>query len=320
MGNVLIIGDTHFSPKQHGRHKDYMASSLRLMQHLQETAHNINNESGLDGIIILGDIFGVSETILSSKHPTYTVALMAFFRALNTIAPVYAVKGNHDMNKGGSTTWDAYHAGGLIRHPKHIDHGSVRYHIQDYGHDTNPSYDIKEDAINIVCAHGEFATAASDPAPHWMNPTIVDINPAYQNIDAVISGHIHTPAPPHTSTHVSGGKDITLLYPGSPARTHTPIPDVYYILITSQGDMSLHPLGLWPLDEEFNPTDTPDAAHQDADSRTLALQEALQDAIGGHINTPDLLQQLESIASSIYNITPQGYSLARTYLTDAINN
>ena len=264
-GAHIIIGDTHFSPKQVSSHHDYRASSLRLMIHIVRLLQDVKKQYRSVAVTFLGDIVGTKEN--TPADPQFRFELFNFFRLINSICEsVTTVRGNHDF--GENPMFLELEVAGFVTNPKWLDvqfevspgtMETVRYHLVNYGNAKSASFDFGNVDYQIALCHQELQI----PGYSWYDgKDAVDATSLtnFKGLSLVVCGHLHEPWRSFETFPIAAGLDeaseCEMFYPGSPARVARTenYNDCKYVLTTVQNgavDVSVHDFGLWPASEEF---------------------------------------------------------------------
>ena len=198
---IAFVGDLHASDTTpQSRIDDYPRAILRKMDGIRELRHKWN----FDAIVWLGDIFHQKRSARVSDW--LRQRLMEKFDSMDV--PNFVVPGNHDMGPRGIDSLDHQPLGtlavsGIITVLNDITSSRVGVWIvpRPYSaeRDADPSYySLTEKEKNfiannykapiIMVAHGSLLPAGEE-RPY---PTVnVDKIPGIEQLDALISGHIH---------------------------------------------------------------------------------------------------------------------------------
>lgn len=311
-GTLIVVGDTHLSPKYVGSHRDYIASGFKVLEKIREHVLEYKAD-GKVSLMILGDVFGVNET--NMKDEWYLLQLNRWFVQMNHLTEnrVFAVRGNHDM--GEYTTFDYAEDMGWIKNPDDIDYTDssgknvyARFHILNYGHESRKLRD-EVGIYNIVFGHNDYQIAGltnwyQNEASKWNgNHVAVKEMKNVENVSQIVSGHIHTPSTdPNIFESMPDGHTINVFYPGSPARVAERVSDVWYLTYAPEADdanLQLHKFGLWGIEEEFNPrakSDEQIMKEKDKAEKVARLNEALEMLMSTHtLERLDIRTQIDKI-------------------------
>ena len=261
-GNVLVIGDLHFSSSYEGQHIDY---TYECYTNMERIAAIVKAEKP-SCIIFLGDLMGVSERQIKDRQ--FLMRVIMFFNYLNekTKGRVYSVKGNHDF--GDFTDFDMLIGLGLCKNPKYVDYFGkngleIRFHLVNYGDEKKPLELSKEEdcASDVVLGHAEYYI---DGVTNWYsakNGLEVSQLKNFCGVSLIFSGHIHTPSDEVLYANMYDGSTVGLFYPGSPSRTAERFDDCWYIIFKysedeDQSDYEAKLFGLESADKVFYPKET----------------------------------------------------------------
>lgn len=250
----IVISDLHVSDKPSRVHVDYMRDCI---EHLTEITELIR-DNNITHVFLLGDLIGrTTERNLQSRGTLmYMMVVLQTWNAL-TNNQVYSVRGNHDYSTH-LTDFEMFVSLGLVRNPSHVDVGSVRFHLVNYG-EQERSLDIHPEFYNVALTHTELHVAGMTP---WIlrSKEAVDIETLdnFYGIDFIIGGHIHIPSPKVVSTYIKD-REISLVYPGCKLFTayeRNPWTSTYAIYFdTDENDVKMgqFEFKIRPHDELFNP-------------------------------------------------------------------
>lgn len=243
---IGFIGDLHLSDRVTGRHKDYYANCMEVLNKITEA---IEAEK-LTHLFLAGDIFGTHEHTLKTME-----ARSAIFEKIakwNTLlnGELYSIRGNHD-SAAKTTDFDLLVATHLLKTTPetgycYVDIGGYRVHMIDYGND-NAKVVIDETRGNLALMHSYLRIPGKVDLMNIKQAINLDSLVNLKGIDLVIGGHYHTPSPGYLTTQIEG-KDISLMYIGCPTRpsaadTWT---ETYMLVATSVDDG----LGQYTLSEQ----------------------------------------------------------------------
>ena len=330
-GKVLIIGDLHFSDVYTGKHKDYLGNCFSILGRLTKTIE----EQKPSAVILLGDLIGWTETNIRDRE-----CFAMFCKALkewNTICPVYSVRGNHDMK--GYPDFNFLSEFGIIINSEqcggYVDYYNAegtelkaRLHLVDYAAESRVLDYPKDDKVNnIVLGHNNYVIKG---LTNWYQEhdgielaTLSNFN----QVDMVISGHIHNPSPEFVSTQIAGGKDCQLFYPGCPTR---PVKDKFIYemcwlvgieLNSSTGliDILTDEFKLDSVEDTFISDDSfieeKDEEALQEEVRKEALKEVLDDLLKYRMLGGDLIGQINNIP----NASNEAKEIATQYLQTVFN-
>ena len=209
--NIGIIGDLHLDDRKVGKHKDYLANCLYVLDRIDE----LITQKALTHLILLGDIFGNTQHVV--QRQSTRVLFTQYFARWNKQLQghLYAVKGNHDQG-AYTTDFDLLCAAGLVQTPSEADIGEYRFHFLTYG-ETDRKIQLAQGKENVVLAHAQFMIEGQTDyirAPGGQELSDM-LNLA--GVSLVVCGHIHNPSYNYLSTSIGGNK-VYLYYPGCPTR------------------------------------------------------------------------------------------------------
>ena len=155
-GEVLAIGDLHFSDVFEGKHKNYLENCCKVLRQILELVE----ERKPKAVVFLGDIVGWSDTNIRSRE--VLSMFCSFFRKLHESCRVFVVRGNHDMK--GYPDFQFLVDLGFVEVCTYFDYyknsdesiaPEIRFHIVNYGEEDNPK-DYYEGISNVAFAHNNF--------------------------------------------------------------------------------------------------------------------------------------------------------------------
>lgn len=333
VGNeVMIVGDLHFSDVFTGKHKDYLENCCWVMGQITKKLEDEKPSA----LVLAGDLIGWSETNIKSRE-----VLSMFIKVLkewNSVCPVYAVRGNHDM-KGYPDFNFLEELGMIITSAEcegYFDYYAtddaskpeVRFHLVDYKQESRP-LDIHEDCSNIVIGHNNYTI---DGVTTWYRDhdgIELGMLSNFTGVDMVISGHIHNPSPEIYSVQMIDGKSCMLFYVGCPSR---PIREgsgysydsCWYVFLRYNAeeqmtDIVTDEFKLKPAEEVFYQDDTfiEEATQEQIEEsvRQEALKNVLGDLLVYRMNQTDPISQVENIP----NASEEAKKVAINYLNLAFN-
>ena len=304
-GEIMIIGDLHFSDVFHGRHKDYLSECFWVLGRLTE----LIEERRPSGVVLLGDIVGWQETNIRNRQ----VMSMFFkvFRRWNAVCQVFSLRGNHDMR--GYPDFNILEEFGLITTSAgcggYIDYygydgqelPEARLHLVDYG-DEHRQLDILSGTSNIVLAHADFRI--DGVTPWYPEPGAIELGThmPFSDVDMVVIGHIHAPSPDMYEVTMPSGKSCSLFVPGCPMRVQwdsSMWESVWTVHIRYNGtDTSVDtlPFALQPIDEVFESKESfieEDSAEEV--ERKAALKDVLDDLLKYRMTGGSPIDQVQMI-------------------------
>lgn len=209
----FIVGDLHISDKYSGRHVDYLQDCIDFLDQITEEI----KKNEVTHLILTGDLIGrTTEKNLQSRD-----TLMYFMKVLQhwnelTNGHVYSNRGNHDFSEK-LTDFEMFVTLGLIKTPKTLDVGLVRFHLMDYGAHER-AIDFDDDKYNVAVMHTELHV---EGVTGWFfrsseGVELSNLENLY-GVEMVIAGHIHNPSVRPVQTSIRD-KSITLFYPGNGTR------------------------------------------------------------------------------------------------------
>lgn len=330
-GEVMIVGDLHFSDVFTGKHKDYLQECMWVLRQISDKIE----ERKPSALVLLGDIVGWSETNIRNRQ------IFSMFcktlKSWNAICPVYAVKGNHDI-KGYPDFQFLSDLGLIITSAAcggHFDYygfegqeiPEVRFHLVDYM-DESRHLEIYDGTSNIVLGHNNFTIEGYTTWYQQHDGIELGLLQNFSDIEMVISGHIHNPSPEFYATEMVSGNSCLLFYVGCPTR---PIKDQYiydscwyvfakYNKDTKTTDINPEPFPLLSIDEVFYKDEefvTDKTAEEIEDeTRRAALKDVLDDLLKYRMQTGSPIDQVMLIP----NASQEAKEMAVRYLQTAFNS
>lgn len=329
VGNeVMILGDLHFSDVFTGKHVNYLAECMWVLNKITEKIE----ERRPCAVVLGGDLIGWSETNIKNRE------VLSWFckilRQWNAVCPVYSVRGNHDMK--GFPDFQFIADFGLILTSSacggYFDYygyesqevPEVRFHLVDYK-DEDRKLDLLEGTSNIVLAHNNFTINGVTTWYAEHDGIELGLHQAFCGVDMVISGHIHNPSPDIYAAQMPNGGSCMLFYTGCPTRIirdHNPYESCWYVFISydkesGQTDINPEPFELQPLSEIYYSDDSfiNEKSEEELQSeiRKAALKDVLGDIMKYRMNTGDPLEQVMRIP----NATDAAKEMACSYLSIA---
>lgn len=324
-GRVLVFGDTHFSVKYNGKHKDYAYDCFVTMELILDTVIKEKPSA----VFFLGDLIGVNERNIYDHE--FLMRVVMFFGKLYKLTKgnVYYVKGNHDY--GDFADVDFLTGLGYIKNPEYVDYVidgqvEIRFHFVNYG-DERKALKINEDnASNVVLGHADYyiegvTTWYSSKKGSVELKTLSNFN----GVELVFAGHIHTPSKEVMYTTTPNGNPIGLFYTGSPSRTAERFDDCWYVYFeyseeSGSTNYSAELLGLPPASEVFYSEDEfIDESEGSEEENLTGDKTEVLDAIVNEILTTrmasgDVFKQIDIIPAE-----KETKELAKEYLRKAIN-
>lgn len=327
-GEVLGIGDLHFSDVFEGKHKNYLENCCKVLRQILDLVE----ERKPKAIVFFGDLVGWTETNIRSRE-VFSM-FCRFFRKLHEYSRIFVVRGNHDI--GGYPDFQFLVDLGLVEVCDYFDYykdssedtiPEVRFHIVNYGEEDN-TRDYLEGASNVAFAHNNFTI---DGVTTWYNAhdgIELGMLQSFNHMDMVISGHIHNPSPELVGVDMPSGKTCYLFYTGCPTRPIN-IPDNYdlcwvvsfsYKPETDSTEYDMIPFELEPYENLYHSDDTiiNEKTEEELENeiRKEALAEVLSDIIKYRMVGGDTMNQIDSIP----NATVEAKAMAKEYLQVAYNN
>lgn len=330
-GELMFIGDIHFSDVFTGKHKNYLENCFWCLKAITDKIY----EKKPNAIFLGGDIIGWLETNIRDRQ-----VLSMFCKVLrdwNSVCPVYTVRGNHDI-KGYPDFQFISEFGLLITSSMcggYVDYygfegqeyPEVRIHIVDYKDEDKSLVIADKPTSNIVLAHNNFTINGVTTWYSEHDGIELGMMQNFCGVDMVIAGHIHNPSPEIYSTQMPNGESCMLFYPGCPTR---PIKDkniydsCWYVFIgynsnTNETDINTEAFALKPVkdlfyeDEVFVDEKTEEDIEEEL--RKEALKDVLGDLLKYRMNTGSPLDQIDRIP----NATDEAKAIAKQYLQTAFN-
>lgn len=329
-GEVMILGDLHFSDVFTGKHKSYLTECMWVLRQISDKIH----ERKPSAVVLGGDLIGWTETNIKNRE-----VFSMFCKVLkgwNEVCPVYAVRGNHDLK--GYPDFRFLEEFGLIITSTacggYFDYygfegqeiPEVRFHLVDYK-DENRALDLLKGSSNIVLAHNNFII---DGVTTWYSEhdgIVLGMLQNFSGVDMVISGHIHNPSPDIFATQMPNGDSCMLFYTGCPTRIikdRNLYESCWYVFVgynteSGETDINPEPFDLQPYeevfydDESFINEKTEDEINEEL--RLNSLREILGDIVTYRMNTGDPIAQVMRIP----NATQAAKDVAASYLQTAFN-
>lgn len=323
-GEVMIVGDLHFSDVYSGRHKDYLTECFWILRQLTDRIEQRKPKA----LVLLGDIVGWQETNIKSRQ-----VLSMFCKILrnwNTVCPVFAVRGNHDMR--GYPDFNLFEEFGLLitasacggyfdyYGDKSQDIPEVRFHLVDYGKEEE-ALALCEDTSNIVLAHNNFVINGVTTWFAEANAIELGMHQNFCGVDMVIAGHIHNPSPEMFSVTMPNGELCTLFYPGCPMRVQY-MDNIWESCWTvhvryngKETDIDTEVFDLQPSTEVFYEKE--DYIEEDTAEdieRKAALKDVLDDLLKYRISQGSPIDQIQKIP----NASQAAKDMACSYLNIAL--
>ena len=327
---ILVFGDLHLSDVYSGKHKNYLSNCFDVLKNITKTI----TESNPSAVVLLGDLIGWTETNIRNREVLSTICKE--FQKWNTICPVYAVRGNHDIK--GYPDFNFLADMGLIITSSvcngYFDYYAdetqttpeIRCHIVDYGCE-DTALNILEGTSNIVFGHNNYTINGATTWYSAGDGIELGMLRNFEGVDYVISGHIHNPSPEVVYTSMPNGAKCGLIYAGCPTR---PVKDkenynnVWVIRLeyndtdkSTDIEMDDFPLKdakeLFYTDEELLTNKSEDEIQEEL--RKEHLSETLESIMSYRIVMGDYTQQVDNIP----NASEKAKELAKKYILLAEN-
>lgn len=185
MSKILIVGDTHFSPKQPmSRKDDYPNTLLNKLDSLLELAKNNN----VGDIIFLGDLINNNQMTME-----YFIKLFKHFNEFkNNNINLFSIIGNHDIQHGNEEFLDKspltiLFESGLFSNKDFI-RDNCKFTLKNF-YDTIDKFEsVNEGGVNILIGHYFYLNGFNDKY-HTLSPEDCS-RLGYQ---FYFLGHDHTP-------------------------------------------------------------------------------------------------------------------------------
>lgn len=324
-GKILVFGDTHFSVKYNGKHKNYLYDCYVTMERILDVV-TVEKPSA---VFFLGDLIGVNERNIYDHE--FLMRVVMFFGKLYRLTKgnVYYVKGNHDY--GDFADVDFLTGLGYIKNPEYVDYIvdgeiEIRFHFVNYG-DEHKALKINEDnTSNVVLGHADYyiegvTTWYSSKKGSVELKTLSNFN----GVELVFAGHIHTPSKEVMYTTTPDGNPIGLFYTGSPSRTAERFDDCWYVYFeyseeSGSTNYSAELLGLPPASEVFYSEDEYISEDDDTNEesptgdKTEVLDAIVNEILTTRMASGDVFKQIDIIPAE-----KETKELAKEYLRKAIN-
>ena len=320
---IGFIGDLHLSDRVTGRHKDYYANCMEVLNKITEA---IEAEK-LTHLFLSGDIFGTHEHTLKTME-----ARSAIFEKIakwNTIlnGELYSIRGNHD-SAAKTTDFDLLVATHLLKTTPetgygYVDIGGYRVHMIDYGND-NAKVELDTEKCNLALMHSYLRIPGKVDLMNIKQAVNLDALVNLKGIDLVIGGHYHTPSSGYMTTQIEG-TDISLMYIGCPTRpsaadTWT---ETYMLVATSVDDgLGKYTLSeqtakfkLCPIESLLKPVKEKSEDVQESMSRTEMVASVLNELESYNImGTGAYRNRLESMRAT----NPEAVDLCLKYIDSVL--
>lgn len=321
-GEVLVFGDLHFSDVFTGRHKDYLVNCAKVLSQIE----TIIKERKPSAIVFAGDLVGWSETNIKSRQ--VLSMFCGFWRRINEISEVFAVRGNHDIK--GYPDFNLLEELGYIKTPRYfdfyrnkdVDVPDIRFHIVNYGNEHEILDLLDGETTNVVIGHNNYTIAGYTTWYQKHDGIEVSSLENYTGVSLIVSGHIHKPSPELYGTTMSDGSNCNLYYVGCPTRpVQEDYDDVRVATFTATDDsvdfdvlnMELQPHEelYYSSEEVFEDTTEEELAES---VRKEALAEVLGDIIKYRMLGGDIMSQVDAIP----NASDDAKNMCKNYLKIAM--
>lgn len=324
-GTILVFGDLHLSSEYKGTHKVYLAECLHNMTRIKD----IVEEKKPSAIFFLGDIIGVKERNIRDRR--FFREVLSFFMYLNSICPVFSVKGNHDF--GDYSDFDLLIGLQFIKNPRFVDFRDekgnlhVRFHFVNYGYEKKPlKFPEEEGASNVVLCHSDIQIPGVTNWYKTNNGYVLSSMENWKGVDYVFAGHIHTPSLEFNYT-VMDGNSVGLFYVGSPSRVAERFDECWYLQFShsSEGDtvdgnvqFSAELFGLQKASEVFVEEETiisDDDVRTYEELRQESLVNIVKEVMEGRMATGDIFNQIQRLPGA----SQRAKEIASNYLHRAMD-
>lgn len=220
---LMVFGDLHLDDFKTTMHKDLWQTSKEVM----ENVLSLVDENKPDLVVFSGDVLGVVKR--SSLSKVHLLEVINFFSKLPMTV---LLEGNHIQSGGDfdiivnslSNVIGASDLGSLDIMDEETK-VAVRLHFQDYGRE-NSDLDLLKSSVvegftklDIVIAHNDFHVSAVDYGTSY-NQNAIDLvkHEPWQDVELVMSGHIHQEQPPISYKNFKGNEQ-TFINLGALTRT-----------------------------------------------------------------------------------------------------
>lgn len=320
---IGFIGDLHLSDRVTGRHKDYYANCMEILNYITD----LITKEKLTHLFLTGDVFGTHEHTLKTME-----ARSAIFEQIakwNTMlnGELYSIRGNHD-SAAKTTDYDLLVATHLLKTTPdngygYVDIGGYRVHMLDYGNDLAP-ISLDESKCNLAVMHSYLRIPGKVDLANIHNAVNLDSLVNLKGVDLVIGGHYHTPSAGYLQTQIEG-RDVSLMYIGCPTRpsaadTWT---ETYMLVATSVedelGNVTLSEqtakFKLCPLENLLKPVKEKSEDVQESISRTEMVASVLSELESYNImGTGAYRTRLENMRST----NPEAVDLCLKYIDSVL--
>lgn len=325
-GGLVVFGDTHFSAIFKGNHINYQEECLDVMARMIE----IVKERKPNGVVLLGDLIGVSERSIRDKR--FLMEVTVWLQTLNNLTKgnVFIVRGNHDI--GDFPDFEYFKGVGLLKTPTELDHFvdgvlMARYHFVGYGEESRPlRYEGVDDGVyQLVFGHNDYKISGVTNWYTTKGGVEISTLSNFEDIKWIISGHIHEPSRSVVFATING-KSVNLFYPGAVSRVSASetYDDCYYFNLffnEDEGglDYSAEPFGLCPASEIFEEveselTEEEELSKEEKEKANKRLAEILKEAMEYKLYEGNLIDQIDRIPGA----TEEAKTVAKDYLQRSI--
>lgn len=286
---IGFIGDLHLSDRVTGRHKDYLANCVEVMDKITETIVS----QKLTHLFLCGDLFGTRE------HTLKTMEARALFFSKFSLwreylnGNVYSIRGNHDESSK-TTDFDVLAATQIIKVTPStgyafVDIGGYRVHMIDYGHD-NAEIQLDPEKSNIAVMHSYLQIPGKIDLTNIKGAVNLSSLVNLKGVDLVVGGHYHEPSRYQATTIED--KPVNLIYVGCPTRPSASDVwnETFMLVATSTEDGSNYELhesaivfNLCPIEDLLKPVKDKVEDVEESISRTMMVEAVLNDLQNYHI-------------------------------------
>ncbi len=312
--NLLYFGDCHIADKAPvGRVDDYAATILNKLEGISKLCRKYN----IDYAVSLGDIFHSKRPNRVSDYLRQN--LITTFKSFP--CPVGVVPGNHDLGPDELLSLPRQPLGTLAKagaielllEPVYFEEGKVWLIPRPYNDkgDADPNYyalteaeknliDGESAGLVVVVAHGSVLPPGEDRPYAYVN---VDKIPGIEDIDLLVSGHIHENMGAYLLRQIEFGHATIFANLGSISRTartqanYTRAVQVLRQGVTDEGVMELQAIdipGVRPALEVFGAKaveSTPEIATDEIERLVEAIGQGLQ---ADTLSIPELLADIDA--------------------------
>lgn len=331
--NVLIVGDMHLSDVYTGRHKNYLQNCFKC---LGDVERNVKDTQPC-AVVFLGDLVGVNEGNIRNREVLNMICKS--FKTMNSVCPVYSVRGNHDF-RGNFPEFQflselglihtADECGGYIDYYgfKEEEEPEVRFHLVDYGKESKELAIKGGNCADIVLAHNNFTIQGLTTWYNEHDGIELSMQSNFDGVYMVISGHIHNPSPEIISTDMVSGGTCSLFYPGCPTRPSYEknlYKSAWFVRFTYNAenkttDYNAEEFKLAPIEEVFftdaNYVEDKTEEQIAETERNDALKDVLDDIIKCRMTSGDIVKQVMCIP----NASDEAKQMAASYLQMALDS